>query len=70
MTAEALVLNHCLRNSTSLSGLPSVAVGSLLFRMRAVRPQASSARLGASRSGTPFRALCSVAIAMPPKRGD
>eukprot|EP00969_Alexandrium_andersonii_P121790 5385214-Alexandrium_andersonii.AAC.1 len=67
MTAEALVLNHCSRNSTSRSGLPSMAIDSLLFHTRAVRSQADSARLGASHSGAPFRACCSVAIAMPPK---
>eukprot|EP00969_Alexandrium_andersonii_P043737 1917595-Alexandrium_andersonii.AAC.1 len=44
-----------------------MAVDSLLFRTRAVRSQANSARLGASHRGTPFRAPCSVAIAMPPK---
>eukprot|EP00969_Alexandrium_andersonii_P226867 10018323-Alexandrium_andersonii.AAC.1 len=46
-----------------------MAVDSLLFRTRAVRSQANSARLGASHSGIPFRAHCSVAVAIPPK-GD
>eukprot|EP00969_Alexandrium_andersonii_P345317 15264807-Alexandrium_andersonii.AAC.1 len=47
-----------------------MSIDSLLFRARAVRPQASFARPGASRSGIPSRALCSVVFAMPPKRGD
>eukprot|EP00969_Alexandrium_andersonii_P165756 7324773-Alexandrium_andersonii.AAC.1 len=44
-----------------------MAVDSLPFRTRAVRSQADTARLGASHCGAPFRAHCSVAIAMPPK---
>eukprot|EP00969_Alexandrium_andersonii_P026075 1137932-Alexandrium_andersonii.AAC.1 len=45
-----------------------MAIDSLLFRTRAARSQADSARLGASHLGAPLRALCSAAIAMPPKR--
>eukprot|EP00969_Alexandrium_andersonii_P027363 1193798-Alexandrium_andersonii.AAC.1 len=47
-----------------------MSVDPLLFRTRAVRPQASSAPFGDSASRTRPGAARSVAVAMPPKRGD
>eukprot|EP00969_Alexandrium_andersonii_P340557 15052800-Alexandrium_andersonii.AAC.1 len=67
MTAEALVLNHCLRNSAVLSSLPSMAIDSLMFRTHALRSQASIARCSPPHQGSISRACCSVVLGMPPR---